>query len=332
MQVIYIDDPQQWNDFVAGNSNPASFSQSWEYGEIQKKSGYKVFRLAVVADNSPELLTTAQVVVKHLLGTRYYAVIEHGPVFKDAIMWKPLLVEIKRIAQEHSVVFLRTTPNAPSESTYAVPKHAHRPTILRKLMAPQTTLLSDLSHSEETLLAGMHQKTRYNINLAVKKGVTARNSDINTFYTLMEETSKRQGIKIFPKSHYEQLLSNSGDMQVRVVTAYLEETPLATAMVADFGNTTTYLHGGSSTEHRKLMAPFLLHWENLRDAKHAGRSWYDWWGISTKNEKKWDGITRFKKGFGNETTTRELHYAPTKDLVYMRFWYTVFSIGKYLKR
>ena len=76
------------------------------------------------------------------------------------------------------------------------------------------------------------------------------------------------------------------------------------------------------------MAPHLLHWKIIKDAKQQGYQCYDFWGIAptqVKNEQRsWAGLTRFKKGFNGE----EINYAGTFDFVYNQFWYKLYNIGK----
>jgi lipid II:glycine glycyltransferase (peptidoglycan interpeptide bridge formation enzyme) len=72
------------------------------------------------------------------------------------------------------------------------------------------------------------------------------------------------------------------------------------------------------------MAPHLLHWEIIRQAKQLGYHFYDFWGI---DEKKWPGLTRFKKGFGGKI----IEYPGTFDLVFNKFWYQLYRLGKIFK-
>ena len=56
-------------------------------------------------------------------------------------------------------------------------------------------------------------------------------------------------------------------------------------MVIKFGNTVTYLHGGSDYNYRSFMAPYLLQWEIIKKIKKEGFLFYDFWGIASKNNK-----------------------------------------------
>jgi lipid II:glycine glycyltransferase (peptidoglycan interpeptide bridge formation enzyme) len=79
--------------------------------------------------------------------------------------------------------------------------------------------------------------------------------------------------------------------------AYLGHELLAVGIFADAYSVRTYLHGASSGTHREVMAPYLLHWSAILDAKAKGLMRYDFWGISN-TKPAFAGITRFKCGFG----------------------------------
>jgi lipid II:glycine glycyltransferase (peptidoglycan interpeptide bridge formation enzyme) len=73
---------------------------------------------------------------------------------------------------------------------------------------------------------------------------------------------------------------------------------IAANLVLLFGKTATYMHGASDNEHRNLMAPYLLQWQQIVDAKKAGCERYDFGGVKTqKTDSSWSGITKFKIGF-----------------------------------
>ena len=83
----------------------------------------------------------------------------------------------------------------------------------------------------------------------------------------------------------------------------------------------TYLHGGSSREHKELMAPYLLHWRIMEEAKRRGMAQYDLWGI---DGDRWPGVTRFKKGFGGSG----VFYPPSLEVVYRPLWYKIYRVMK----
>ena len=198
---------------------------------------------------------------------------------------------------------------------------------------PQHTIAMDLSKTEEELLVQMHEKTRYNVRLAERRGVLVKqvpaDSGIKTFWELLEETAERDGFSAHPRAHYEKLaevFSESQDASsphARLYAAEYRDTPLAAALIMFHAGTATYLHGASSNEHRELMAPHLLHWHIMQDAKAAGYATYDFWGIDDKNPY-WAGITRFKRGFGGS----EFSYSDSYDIISSGMWYGAYRVAR----
>lgn len=180
---------------------------------------------------------------------------------------------------------------------------------------PRENLVIDIAASEEDLMMRMKSKVRYNIRLAEKKRVrilAARDQKYQeAFFGLIEATAKRQGILPHPRSYYEQMLAAFPEAELTLYVAEYEGEILAANLVLFFGDTATYLHGGTSDRHREAMAPLLLQWEQIREAKRRGCRWYDFGGVktgqTTGNEHQttnaWAGITRFKTGFAPETRT-----------------------------
>jgi len=186
---------------------------------------------------------------------------------------------------------------------------------------PSQTVILNLKKTEEELLFDMHQKTRYNIRLAEKKGVKIKESnDVNIFWQLTKETTKRDRFKSYGKEYYKKIIAS--DM-IKLYVAEYDNKILAAGIFVFYGETVTYLHGASTHEDKNVMAPYLLHWEMIKLAQREGYKYYDFFGI---DEKKWPGITRFKKGFSGE----EISYPGTFDVVFSRAWYTIYNLVRVL--
>ena len=196
-----------------------------------------------------------------------------------------------------------------------------------KEIQPSETVILDLRKSEEELLKEMKQKTRYNIGVAEKHGIKIEEKgDFEPFWKLLEETASRDKFHLHPKKYYEEMLKNlnletkfpSGN---KLFLAEKGEKILAVAIVNFFNKRATYLHGASSAEYKNLMAPHLLHWEIARYAKKNGFEEYDLWGIS---EKKYPGVTRFKRGFGG----KEINYPGAYDFIFDKKWHLIYSAAR----
>jgi lipid II:glycine glycyltransferase (peptidoglycan interpeptide bridge formation enzyme) len=192
---------------------------------------------------------------------------------------------------------------------------------------PSRTLILDLAKSEEELLNNMHQKTRYNIRLAEKKGVKIIKGDINqfeNFWQLTGETSQRDKFRLHSRNYYHKMLEIDKNF-IKLFLAEYDNKIIAANIVSFFGDTATYLHGASSNKYRNVMAPHLLQWHCIKLAKEQGYKYYDFSGI---DENKWPGLTRFKKGFGGSV----FEYPGTFDLVFDKKWYGIYKLIRRLRR
>lgn len=199
---------------------------------------------------------------------------------------------------------------------------------------PAHTLMTSLDVGVESLRAGMHKKTRYNIGVAERHSVRVHIGEIefDRVWELFEGTSKRQQFRLHERAYYEAMLStlSAGECRAFLAAATHEGVVVAANVMIDFDGVRTYLHGASSYEHRSLMATYLLHWELMVDAKAKGMQWYDWWGVSPEDQPKhaWAGISRFKRGFGGE----EVEVPGTMDVVYRPLWYRLYQLARRLRR
>lgn len=201
---------------------------------------------------------------------------------------------------------------------------------------PSKTLILDIDESEEELLANMHQKTRYNIRLAEKKEIKIEivdelnDKEFDRIWILIQNTAKRDKFSSFSKDYYKKLLNvfpYVGDLipYIKIVLAKYKDEIIAAAIIMFYSDTATYLHGASDYKYRNLMAPYLIQWSAIQGAQKIGCVFYDFWGI---DEKKWPGVTRFKKGFSG----REVEYVGTWDLVLDKKLYFAYSILKRMQR
>ncbi len=173
-------------------------------------------------------------------------------------------------------------------------------------MQPRENLIIDVALSEEELLAQMKSKTRYNIRLAKKKGVkifyTRDDGYINKFCDLVETTANRKGVTFHDREHYQKMFDSIPSDMMQLYVAEYNGKIIAANIISFYEGVATYLHGATSDEYRNVMAPFLLQWQAIKDAKGKDCQWYDFGGVfldSDDNGKK--GITRFKLGFSPKT-------------------------------
>jgi lipid II:glycine glycyltransferase (peptidoglycan interpeptide bridge formation enzyme) len=178
---------------------------------------------------------------------------------------------------------------------------------------PQYTWILDINKTTEQLLQEMHSKTRYNIRVAEKKEVYIDHvKNLDVFLKLNETTTERNKFISHPRQYIEKLLSLSDVFQFN---AYIDKTPVASAIILRHQKSFIYLLGASSNEYRNAMSPYLLHWDIINTGKKEGIDTYDFWGIAPPAKKEnvgtvcfhtycfedihpLSGVSRFKAGWG----------------------------------
>lgn len=320
MNLVEVENKVKWNGFVRSIS-PNRFSQSWEWGEICKARGFRIKRWGL--EKNGELFGALSMWENNLFLGKKYWYCPGGPIIKKENEDDFFKLIKEKLGSD--ILFLRLEPVTEIEVTdFKIEKSIN--------IQPEKTLFLNLSQDEEELLGAMHQKTRYNMRLAGKKGVEVRRGgekDFEDWWKIMEETGGRDKFKIHDKGHYKNMMDfkekKEGDFKIDLYLAYYKDKIIAGNIVSFFGDTVTYVHGASSYKHRKLMAPYLLQWYSIKKAKADGYKYYDFYGI---DEEKWPGITRFKKGFGGNETK----YPGTYDLILNKGWYNVYKFLRKIRR
>ena len=161
--------------------------------------------------------------------------------------------------------------------------------------------------TEEELLANFHQKWRYNIRLAERKGVTVRicgKEMVPAFSDLMLTTGVRDGFVTRKPEYFAAMLDNLGE-HARLYMAFdPSDTPIAGTLAIHYGDKVWYLYGASSNEHRNLMPNYLLQWRMIQWAVKTNCRIYDFRGVSgdVSEDNPLYGLFRFKQGFGGDFT------------------------------
>ncbi len=179
----------------------------------------------------------------------------------------------------------------------------------------------------EELMPTFGEKTRYNIRLSARKGVTTRWAGaeaLETFFRIYLETCERDGIGHRPLDYFQRMLEAYGPERCRVCLAEYEGEPLAAAIALHYGRKVFYIYGASSNEKRNLMPAYAMQAEMIRWACSLGVDFYDFGGVYSLSKE--NGLYRFKEGFCHSVGVTEL--AGEFDQVLSPFWYWAFLRGK----
>lgn len=250
--------------------------------------------------------------------------IPRGPLFEDQKSLNELLKEIKKFGKKEKAVFVRMSPfnfyfpaNLPSIRNTEFDHH------------PQTSLIIELNQTEEEILKQMKQKGRYNIKVAQKHGIKVKVSDqADVFYELLTTTGARDRFGIHEVGYYKNMLEAMPD-HAQLLLAFHGDRVIAGGIFVYLDNYGIYYYGASDNNYRNMMAPYLLQWEAIKEAKKRGCNRYDFLGIAPEGAKNhpWKGVTEFKKKFGG----RVVNYPIAKDMVLRPFWYLIYRLYKKLR-
>ncbi|MGD0612746.1 MAG: peptidoglycan bridge formation glycyltransferase FemA/FemB family protein [Anaerolineales bacterium] len=313
---------EEWRAFLHEHPE-VHILQTAEWGELKSAFGWTAIRILVDGIG-------AQILFRRLPLGLTFGYLPKGPIYPSSPdqlgAQRRFWAEVDRMCRVQRAIFLKIEPNAwdtePNPLT-SCPVRFMKPS--PQNVQPACTLVVDLSGSEADIFNRMKPKTRYNIRLAAKKGVTVQASeDLASYYQVMEVTSNRMHFHVHSYEYYQHafhLFHPTGMCELLI--AYFEGRALATIMVFAHGRQAYYLYGASSDEERNRKPTYPLQWEAMRWAKAHGCSEYDMWGIPDEDEETLEaygeeredglwGVYRFKKGFGG-TVKRTV---PTMDRIY----------------
>lgn len=195
--------------------------------------------------------------------------------------------------------------------------HAVRP--YRHFLTPYTREIF-LDTDETAILQAMHEKWRYNIRLAEKRWVTVQKVDptpenIDIWINLLSDTTQRDGFfqnsRIYYQVFLEQISKNNAWW---LYFASFEWSVISAGIFVFYDNRWIYYYGASSSDPamRKHMAPYLLQWHAIQEAKSRGLWIYDFLWVADPLDPLDPllGVTNFKEKFWWQTKK-----LPTQSLV-----------------
>lgn len=360
-----------WNSIISKLPNP-HFLQTYEWGQVKAKYGWSPLYVVWNADrrwkveSDPNSLSTfhspvaAALILKRTMSlgglsarlSILYA--PKGPLldWKNKSLKNRVLNDLQSFAKKESAIFLKIDPDVvlgtgvPASESDVLDQHGQD--VMAELRQRgwgyssdqiqfKNTVLVDLSPSEEELLRRMKQKTRYNIRLSEKKGVTLRigtPQDFGLLYKMYAETSVRDGFVIRGESYYRTVwgtfmanaqspITNLQLPFTEPLIAEVDNEPVAAIFVFYFAGRAYYVYGMSRVAHREKMPSYLLQWEAIKRAKAKGCTVYDLWGapdVFDESDSMW-GVYRFKEGLGGGVvrTLGAWDFAPHPT------WYKLYS-------
>jgi lipid II:glycine glycyltransferase (peptidoglycan interpeptide bridge formation enzyme) len=333
--------------------------QTEAWAQLKSRSGWRAHRVTVARDGVHQ--AEVSVLERDLprTGFRFFYA-PRGP--RVAETGRPedvaeLFRRVERLARERRAVFLKIDPDVPVSGLGAgdvvhFPREGASSDWITPCLcaagfrpAPETGGFSGvqprvvfrlrIDKTEAELLAGMDQKTRYNIRLAERRGVRIRpvssRADIETFHRILLETGRRDGFLIRPLRYFldiQETLAPTGHAQFFLAErdeVPRDDVPLAGALALAEGTTAWYAYGASANHGREHMPNHLMQWTLIRWARARGCALYDFRAVPSRAEPgdPLYGLYRFKKGFGATLT----EFVGEYDRVYIPWAYTIWVKG-----
>lgn len=343
----------EWNQLISSLPNP-HLLQTWEWSQVKAKYGWEPMPFVWHGQSSTvngdpvvaAMLLKRRIPIAGFAARLNILYIPKGPLmdWSDEPLRKRILDDLQSFAKQQGAIFLKIDPDVVLGTGIPGSEEAFEDIGGQAVMSDlkqrgwqfssdqiqfRNTVVIDLSPSEDEMLARMKQKTRYNVRLAGRKGVTVRTgnqSDLSMLYKMYAETSVRDGFVIRDEGYYKtvwQSFMASESPTCEPLIAEVDGEPVAAIFVFYFAGCAYYLYGMSREVHREKMPNYLLQWEAMRRAKVAGCDKYDLWGapdVFDKSDSMW-GVFRFKEGLGGQVvrTFGAWDFSPRP------FWYKMYS-------
>ncbi|MEW6031640.1 MAG: peptidoglycan bridge formation glycyltransferase FemA/FemB family protein [Bacillota bacterium] len=332
---------ERFGEYVA-HGPKGHILQTVAWGELKARTGWIPVRFVVEEVGSGRLRGAVSVLLRRIPvpGRKLFlAYAPRGPVvdYEDEEALRALVDEVRRNLRARGAVALKIDPDIP----------AARTDVVRRLeglgfrrvdrglgfegVQPRFVFRLPLDRTPDELMAAFQPKTRYNIRLAVRRGVTVRPgrdlADLRTFYRILLETARRDRFLVRAERYYRdmwELLVERG--LARLFLAEHEGETLAGTIAFILGDKAWYVYGASSNTRREVMPNYLLQWTMILWAKENGCRMYDFRGVSGNLDPSDPlyGLYRFKKGFGAEFT----EFIGEFDLVLRPAWYLLYTYGE----
>ena len=281
--------------------------QTWEWGSFREKWGNEVIK------------TKFGLLTLHKVPFSPYKI---GMFIKGPKPTQAMLEELKKIARENNLIFIKLEPNIlKNEKDIELLKN--NGAVPGKTLFTPSSFWIDLTKSEEELLKSFHPKTRYNIRYAQKHGLIVEEDNspeaFAAYIKLMRATVERQRFYAHSEAYHRLMWETLHPAGIaRLLVAKYQNEIIAAWIVFVWKDFLYYPYGASSSDpnHYRLMPSALLMWEAIRLGKSLSLKTFDLWG---REEGK--GFTRFKEGFNPQV----MEFLGTWDLVVNKKAYQLYK-------
>ena len=207
-------DEEEYTNFLKKNER-CDFQQSLEWAKLKKAWNREVI---LAEDENKNIIGSLLVLIRKMpiFGNLMYSA--RGPVCD--IHNKQVLSQItegaKFLAKKYNAIALRLEPEIESDDTrfrkiitdlgYYIKDDAK--SFKEEIQAKNVLRVNLRGRTEEEIFNSFNQKTRYNVRIAIKKGVIIKEGtkeDLNEFYKIMLITGMRDGFIVRPLEYFKRM-------------------------------------------------------------------------------------------------------------------------------
>lgn len=295
------DAKRQWDGFVS-EQETGNLLQAWGWGELRRRYGWQILRLAAARGNGDQWVGAIQVLRQAIgPGGLSWGYAPQGPVLSslgDVAAARALLGEVARRLRHERAFQLKCDPEWPVDSPEAqVLRQSCGLRAARFDVQHRQTWLVDLSGGVEALSARIPAATKYCIRVSDREGVvvTAEKGPdaVAAFYSLHMDTVGRKQLHSRPLSYYQAAAEELG---ATIFVASYRGRPLAGGLTVAFGRRLVHLFGGTSTAVPRAHASYAMQWAMMRWGIAQGCTIYDMWGVPRRFDRSnpAHGYAKFK--------------------------------------
>ena len=309
--------------------------QSWEWGQFRRKLGTRVVRVGLFSVS--RLKSACQLTLHRLPFTPY----QIGYLPKGPLPDPDMLTALAQIGRKYNCIFIQLEPNVIKSSQFNLSAWLRTEVQSLKLIPSSRPLLTkytfhlDLTKSADELFKNLQSKTRYNVRLAQKHGVTVQEENIAaafaTYLKLSQETTERQGFYAHNLTYHRLMWETLQPANIaHLLTARYREKILVTWILFLYKDILYYPYGASTAENKEVMASNLMLWEAMLCGKTHGAKLLDLWGTPGPDPQPTDpyyGFHKFKLGYGPKL----VEFVGSYDLVLKPGLYKLFTLANKLR-
>ncbi len=294
---------RKWDDLITQNGDGGNMLQSGPWAIFKQQWGWMERKFV-----DEKTATAVQVLLRKVPFAGTVAYIPKGPGCTSPSELGRIVHELVPLLPRSIVVQVEPEWNT-SEGMKEALMAAGFIKSAFDVQLTHSTMVVELAGTMDDIRSRYRPKGRYNLGVARRHGVrivltdTPTSGEMDALDELVDITNDRAQYTVRPRGYLESswkafVAAGEGVLAL----AYYEEEPVAGAFVSVLGRKAWYKDGGSSRNHREVMAPYLLHDSIMEHLLQHGVASYDLGSVPTPDEVHEKhplyGLYRFKKAFG----------------------------------